>query len=43
MGMGRFASHDVAASRAWSRAQLAWQPGPPGLLADLDRAGCFVG
>ncbi|MBX9400321.1 SDR family oxidoreductase [Lysobacter sp. BMK333-48F3] len=38
-----FAAADMAACSARTRASLGWQPGGPGLLADLDRSGYFAG
>ena len=34
-----FASLDMPASSAWTRAQLGWQPTGPGLMTDLENAG----
>jgi nucleoside-diphosphate-sugar epimerase len=40
--LGRFASADVPASSARTRAQLDWQPQQPGLLADIDHLAYFA-
>ncbi|AHE54739.1 SDR family oxidoreductase [Sphingomonas sanxanigenens] len=32
-----FATQDLSASSAWTRARLGWQPTGPGLIADLER------
>lgn len=35
--LAMFTGHDLAASSAWTRQRLGWQPDGPGLLADLER------
>lgn len=40
---GAFASADVPASSAHTRALLGWEPTGPGLLADIDQPGYYPG
>lgn len=35
--LAMFIGHDLPASSAWTRQALGWQPGGPGLIADLER------